>query len=131
MRDSTAGMHPHHASEFDQQAAAAFRQLAGEPQVVAMGECGLDHFRNFSTPADQERTMRTPRMLEPWEPSAGDPFDLRKAGHLLRRVAVGGSLELRRRMVRRGLDWAIQRVTEAGSGEDARTSRSSISNPVC
>ena len=54
---ATAGMHPHHASEFDDDAVARFRQLAQHPQVVAIGECGLDHFRNFSPPADQERAF--------------------------------------------------------------------------
>ncbi|NNF61528.1 MAG: hydrolase TatD [Gammaproteobacteria bacterium] len=54
---ATAGMHPHHAGEFDDDATGQFRQLAGLPQVVAVGECGLDHFRNFSTPAEQEHAF--------------------------------------------------------------------------
>jgi TatD DNase family protein len=44
----TAGVHPHHASEVDEQALAQLAELAVQPEVVAVGECGLDYFRNFS-----------------------------------------------------------------------------------
>lgn len=45
---STAGIHPHHASEFDTGSLEALRGLARNPAVVAIGECGLDFYRNFS-----------------------------------------------------------------------------------
>jgi TatD DNase family protein len=45
---ATAGLHPHHASDFTTAAAASLRELAGQPGIVAIGECGLDYFRNFS-----------------------------------------------------------------------------------
>ncbi len=45
---ATAGLHPHHASQFDAGAHAALRDLARQPGIVAVGECGLDYFRNFS-----------------------------------------------------------------------------------
>ncbi|MFA1240666.1 3'-5' ssDNA/RNA exonuclease TatD [Serratia odorifera] len=51
---STAGVHPHHASEWNTQTAEQLRALAGRPEVVAIGECGLDFNRNFSTPDQQE-----------------------------------------------------------------------------
>ena len=54
---STAGIHPHHASELDDNAIGALRELCELPQVVAVGECGLDHFRNFSPPEDQARAF--------------------------------------------------------------------------
>jgi TatD DNase family protein len=44
----TAGLHPHHASELDTTQLQAFAALAQRPEVVAVGECGLDYFRNFS-----------------------------------------------------------------------------------
>ena len=44
----TAGVHPHHASELDTAQLQAFDALARQPEVVAVGECGLDYFRNFS-----------------------------------------------------------------------------------
>lgn len=47
-------------------------------------------------------------LLDPWVPSAADPFDLRKAGHLLRRAGFGGSLRQRRELVRMGVDAAVQ-----------------------
>lgn len=51
---STAGVHPHHASDWTAQTPLALRELAAQPGVVAIGECGLDFFRNFSPPAAQE-----------------------------------------------------------------------------
>jgi TatD DNase family protein len=51
---ATAGIHPHHASELNEQALRALEELARQPQVVAVGECGLDYFRNFS-PHDAQR----------------------------------------------------------------------------
>lgn len=38
----TAGLHPHEASEFDEATTAALAELLGEPEVVAVGEAGLD-----------------------------------------------------------------------------------------
>jgi TatD DNase family protein len=51
---STAGVHPHHASEYNMRLHEAIRRLTVEPVVVAVGECGLDYFRNFS-PRDAQR----------------------------------------------------------------------------
>ena len=45
---STAGVHPHHAADFDAHTAAALRSLLATPKVVAVGECGLDFFRDYS-----------------------------------------------------------------------------------
>ena len=45
---STAGVHPHHASEFDPSRHEALREILSLPRVVAVGECGLDYFRDFS-----------------------------------------------------------------------------------
>ncbi|MBT8143499.1 MAG: TatD family hydrolase [Gammaproteobacteria bacterium] len=54
---ATAGMHPHHASDFDDDARRYFAELAADEVVVAIGECGLDFYRNFSPHADQERAF--------------------------------------------------------------------------
>ena len=51
---ATAGMHPHHASDYDEAAHATFTQLVADGAVVAVGECGLDYFRDFS-PRDAQR----------------------------------------------------------------------------
>jgi TatD DNase family protein len=45
---ATAGLHPHHASEFTHAVRDELRELAADPAVVAIGECGLDYFRNYS-----------------------------------------------------------------------------------
>lgn len=44
----TTGVHPHHASSWDQHSKARLTQLATQKIVVAIGECGLDYNRDFS-----------------------------------------------------------------------------------
>ncbi|MGH8153550.1 MAG: TatD family hydrolase, partial [Rhodanobacteraceae bacterium] len=50
---ATAGVHPHHAGDYGAEADALLRGLAREPQVVAIGETGLDYFRDLSPRAAQ------------------------------------------------------------------------------
>jgi TatD DNase family protein len=45
---STAGVHPHHASDYTDDSDALIRSLVKKDCVVAVGECGLDYFRNLS-----------------------------------------------------------------------------------
>lgn len=45
---ATAGVHPHHASDLTHDQLDALRPLTKDPAVLAVGECGLDYFRNFS-----------------------------------------------------------------------------------
>ncbi|MDX1562166.1 MAG: TatD family hydrolase [Gammaproteobacteria bacterium] len=45
---ATAGIHPHHAAELDRDSLASLEALLATAPVVAVGECGLDYFRNFS-----------------------------------------------------------------------------------
>jgi TatD DNase family protein len=51
---STAGVHPHDASGFTADTPDKLRALAQLSQVVAIGETGLDFYRNFSPPNAQE-----------------------------------------------------------------------------
>jgi len=50
---ATAGIHPHHATEYDDAVDSLLRELSGHDTIVAVGECGLDYFRNFSPVAAQ------------------------------------------------------------------------------
>jgi TatD DNase family protein len=45
---ATAGVHPHHASDYGPSSDELIRSLAAKGAIVAVGECGLDYFRNFS-----------------------------------------------------------------------------------
>lgn len=45
---ATAGVHPHHAIDYDEATDARLRALATEPKVRAVGETGLDYNRNYS-----------------------------------------------------------------------------------
>jgi len=40
---ASVGLHPTHTGDFD---ISKFRELADDPKVVAIGECGLDYFRS-------------------------------------------------------------------------------------
>jgi len=50
----TAGIHPHDAQGFDgEKCLLAMRRLLEEDHCVAVGECGLDYNRNYSTREEQ------------------------------------------------------------------------------
>ncbi|MDH3351139.1 MAG: TatD family hydrolase [Gammaproteobacteria bacterium] len=55
---ATAGVHPHHAADFDESSIELITELAEDAAVVAVGECGLDYFRNFSPRSDQLRAFQ-------------------------------------------------------------------------
>jgi TatD DNase family protein len=50
---ATVGLHPHDAKDWNADLEAEFRQLAAHERVVAIGEIGLDFFRNLSPHEDQ------------------------------------------------------------------------------
>ena len=56
---STVGVHPHHADDFGVDTIGQLRTLAAETCVVALGECGLDFNRNFSTQQNQRYAFET------------------------------------------------------------------------
>jgi TatD DNase family protein len=56
---ATAGLHPHHACDLTPAVLDELRELAQHPAVVAVGECGLDYYRNFSPREDQLRAFRS------------------------------------------------------------------------
>jgi TatD DNase family protein len=55
-------VHPHDAADADDGVLAEIERLASHPRVVAIGEIGLDFFRNLSPRDAQERVLR--RMLD-------------------------------------------------------------------
>ena len=52
----TAGVHPHHAADWTGEDAALIRELAALPQLVSLGECGLDYYRDLS-PREVQRQV--------------------------------------------------------------------------
>lgn len=50
---ATAGVHPHSADAWSPDMLASLETLWEDDACVAVGECGLDYNRNFSTPANQ------------------------------------------------------------------------------
>ena len=54
---ASVGRHPNSAAGFDDAAAEAIEELAGRDGVVAVGETGLDFFRDRSDPSDQRRAF--------------------------------------------------------------------------
>ena len=54
---ATLGVHPHDAKDWDAATEAEFMRMAESDQVVAIGEIGLDFYRNLSPHADQYRAF--------------------------------------------------------------------------
>ncbi|KNH37415.1 TatD family hydrolase, partial [Pseudomonas lini] len=54
---ATAGIHPHSASDWNADSDQRLRRLLKEPNVVAVGECGLDFNRDFSPRPQQEKVL--------------------------------------------------------------------------
>jgi TatD DNase family protein len=49
----TAGIHPHYADQFSIDTLTQLKSLMNDKNMVAIGECGLDFNRNFSTQENQ------------------------------------------------------------------------------
>src|SRR3569832_358877 len=60
---ATAGVHPHYAKELTDELLVELRQLAPMQQVVAVGECGLDYFRDLSPRAVQQQEFHRQLVL--------------------------------------------------------------------
>jgi TatD DNase family protein len=90
---ATAGMHPHDASRFDARARSQIEALLENPQVVAVGECGLDFYRMHSPPEDQVRVLNDHVAIAR---DAGLPLvvHVREAWHEILRLLDEGSAEV-------------------------------------
>ena len=54
---AAVGVHPNDADGFTEDDLAWIRDLASHPRVVAVGECGLDYFRDHARPEAQRRAF--------------------------------------------------------------------------
>jgi TatD DNase family protein len=54
---ATVGIHPYDAEDFDEVVGAEIERLAADPRVVAVGEVGLDFYREHSSPEAQHRAF--------------------------------------------------------------------------
>jgi TatD DNase family protein len=90
---ASAGVHPHDADGFDDEAAARVEELLREPRVIGVGECGLDWFRMHSERDAQFATLRAHVELAN---SIGKPMivHVRDAWEDALRVLDEGSAEL-------------------------------------
>ena len=52
------GCHPHGAAALDESGRVALRSLASSPKAVAIGEIGLDFYRNLSPPDEQHAVFQ-------------------------------------------------------------------------
>jgi TatD DNase family protein len=54
---AAVGRHPNDATGYDDAVTEEIRELAGHPRVRAIGETGLDDYRDYAPRADQERAF--------------------------------------------------------------------------
>lgn len=54
---ATVGIHPHNASQLNQNLLDKLRELSENPKVVAIGEIGLDYYRNLSPREAQKKAF--------------------------------------------------------------------------
>jgi TatD DNase family protein len=52
---ASVGLHPHEADKYDKDIHAELVTLAGENKAVAIGEIGLDYYRNYSKAENQKK----------------------------------------------------------------------------
>ena len=55
---ATAGIHPHDATEVKREDIALLREIASNPKIVAVGEAGLDFYRNRSPAESQLQVLQ-------------------------------------------------------------------------
>jgi TatD DNase family protein len=60
---AAVGLHPHNAEQFNPQVLGSLRRMADDPKVVAIGEIGLDYYRNLSSKQAQHAAFRDQLLL--------------------------------------------------------------------
>ncbi|MEW5827074.1 MAG: TatD family hydrolase [Candidatus Bipolaricaulota bacterium] len=112
---AAVGIHPHDAKEMDAAALRELETLAGQPNVVAVGEIGLDYYRDlsprdvqrraFAEQIEMARRLNLPMILHNRE-STDDLLDvLRRTGRTHRGVVHSflGDRNLAETLMERGL----------------------------
>jgi TatD DNase family protein len=112
---AAVGIHPHDAATLTPEALAELTDLAQRPRVVAIGEIGLDYYRDlsprtlqqeaFATQLDLARRLHLPVIVHNRDAHADTLSLLRAAGGGLRGVmhCFSGDLELARQVLDLGL----------------------------
>jgi TatD DNase family protein len=54
---AAVGIHPHDSRDLDESALKELEQMSDHPKVVAMGEMGLDYYRDLSPREDQKKAF--------------------------------------------------------------------------
>jgi len=60
---ATVGIHPHNASQFNENVLDSLKELSESPKVVAIGEIGLDYYRNLSPREAQKEAFEAQLFL--------------------------------------------------------------------
>jgi len=60
---AAVGIHPHNAIQLDQNVLNKLRELSENPKVVAIGEIGLDYYRNLSAREAQKKAFEAQLLL--------------------------------------------------------------------
>jgi len=60
---ATVGLHPHNASQLDENVLDTLARLSKHPKVVAIGEIGLDYYRNLSPRETQKKAFKAQLIL--------------------------------------------------------------------
>jgi TatD DNase family protein len=60
---ATVGIHPHNASQLNENIMDELRKLSGNRKVVAIGEIGLDYYRNLSPKEAQRKAFEAQLLL--------------------------------------------------------------------
>lgn len=55
---AAVGWHPNHASDYSPSSLEEVRAMLAHPKAVALGECGLDYYRDHAAPDVQQRAFR-------------------------------------------------------------------------
>jgi len=67
---AAVGFHPHSASQFTTRTSVMLRDMANNPKVLAIGEIGLDYYRNLSPKEVQRKAFEARAVCSRnWRPS--------------------------------------------------------------